>query len=250
MCDTPRLLGVSTHNWYYFKMTNPLRKANDNSRTGRLPSVTTAVMSVVADVADKTTRVLGSSSKPATSELSPSEQSPMLTRLLLSNNRNKQPCNPTIMRRPSKKAPKKVHNKHYERRNNPKPLNYFETIRHALTIVNTIDSEYYHIVIGLGAMTPLTSSRDQAEVLFYTLKLMDKFLERHGLNNDSWKSSDENDLKILQITEQCLDYLHVMEGEKFWDEYKLIVESKMEEGDPATLIYLSSCFPRFMFLHS
>jgi len=79
---------------------------------------------------------------------------------------------------------------------------------------------------------------------------MDKFLQRHELKYGSWKSSDENDLRILQITEEYLDWLSVMEGEKFWDEYKLIVESKMEEGDPATLIYLSSCFPRFMFLHS
>merc|ERR1719376_28036 len=35
-------------------MTNPLRKANDNSRTGGLPSFTTAIVSVAVGVAEKT----------------------------------------------------------------------------------------------------------------------------------------------------------------------------------------------------
>merc|ERR1719489_601116 len=49
-------------------MTNPLRKANDNSRTGGLPSFTTAIVTVAASVAEKTTSPPGGSSTTATSK--------------------------------------------------------------------------------------------------------------------------------------------------------------------------------------
>merc|ERR1719376_1674006 len=165
-------------------MTNPLRKANDNSRTGGLPSFTTAIVSVAVGVAEKTA---GSACGPSGRNLYPRRLWPRSSSTTATSEE------PGQIRRPWLEEVKDSSNPDTIAAisDMPEPavtnVNYSEfTYQFTIEFLNrpikefTVEDLHYLKVIYLDPRfkTQFTDVNERAQVIFYTLKLIPEYLRK------------------------------------------------------------------------